>query len=37
MQEKGKEKNNMHIKDWPEGDRPREILLEKGYSNATYF
>ena len=20
----------MHIKDWPEGDRPREMLLEKG-------
>jgi len=19
----------MHIKDWPEGDRPREMLLEK--------
>ena len=19
-----------HIKDWPEGDRPREMLLEKG-------
>ena len=30
MQETGKEKNNMHIKDWPEGDRPREMLLEKG-------
>ena len=23
-------KKDMHIKDWPEGDRPREILLEKG-------
>lgn len=22
--------NNLHIKDWPEGDRPREMLLEKG-------
>jgi len=21
---------NLHIKDWPEGDRPREMLLEKG-------
>ena len=30
MQKSDKEKNNMHIKDWPEGDRPREILLEKG-------
>jgi len=20
----------MHIKDWPDGDRPREMLLEKG-------
>jgi len=30
MQETDKEKNNMHIKDWPEGDRPREMLLEKG-------
>lgn len=19
---------NLHIKDWPEGDRPREMLLE---------
>ncbi len=26
----GKEKNSLHIKDWPEGDRPREMLLEKG-------
>jgi DNA repair protein RadC len=23
-------KNNSHIKDWPEEDRPREMLLEKG-------
>jgi len=23
-------KNNIRIKDWPEGDRPREMLLEKG-------
>jgi len=30
MQKSDKEKNNMHIKDWPEGDRPREMLLEKG-------
>ena len=22
-------KNNMHIKNWPEGDRPGEMLLEK--------
>ena len=22
--------NHIHIKDWPEGDRPREMLLEKG-------
>ena len=22
--------NNLHIKDWPEGDRPREMLLDKG-------
>ena len=21
--------NHLHIKDWPEGDRPREMLLEK--------
>jgi len=21
---------DMHIKDWPEEDRPREMLLEKG-------
>ena len=25
-----KEKKVIHIKDWPEGDRPREMLLEKG-------
>ena len=30
MQKSDKEKNNMHIKDWPEGDRPRLMLLEKG-------
>jgi DNA repair protein RadC len=30
MRKSDKEKNNIHIKDWPEGDRPREILLEKG-------
>jgi len=30
MQKSEKEKNNTHIKDWPEGDRPREMLLEKG-------
>jgi len=29
VQKSDKEKNNMHIKDWPEGDRPREMLLEK--------
>jgi len=22
--------NHFHIKDWPEGDRPREMLLDKG-------
>ena len=22
--------NHLHIKDWPEGDRPREMLLDKG-------
>ena len=22
--------HNLHIKDWPEGDRPREMLLDKG-------
>ena len=26
----GKEKNSLHIKDWPEEDRPREMLLDKG-------
>lgn len=30
MQETGKGKNNLHIKNWPEVDRPRKILLEKG-------
>jgi len=25
-----KGKNNLHIKDWPEGDRPREMLLKRG-------
>ncbi|MBL7180728.1 MAG: DNA repair protein RadC [Desulfobacterales bacterium] len=25
-----KEKNTLHIKNWPERDRPREMLLEKG-------
>jgi len=25
-----KAKDNLHIKDWPEEDRPREMLLEKG-------
>ena len=30
MRKSDKEKNNMHIKNWPEGDRPREMLLEKG-------
>ncbi len=30
MQKSDKGKNNLHIKDWPEGDRPREMLLEKG-------
>ncbi len=25
-----KEHKVIHIKDWPEGDRPREMLLEKG-------
>jgi flagellar hook protein FlgE len=30
MRKSDKEKNNIHIKDWPEGDRPREMLLEKG-------
>ena len=30
MQKSNKAKNNLHIKNWPEGDRPREMLLEKG-------
>ena len=30
MQKSDKGKNNLHIKNWPEGDRPREMLLEKG-------
>ncbi|MBW1794484.1 MAG: hypothetical protein JRJ38_08655 [Deltaproteobacteria bacterium] len=30
MEKRDKGKNNLHIKDWPEGDRPREMLLEKG-------
>ncbi len=30
MQKSNKGKNNLHIKNCPEGDRPREILLEKG-------
>jgi len=30
MQKSDKDGNNVHIKDWPEGDRPREMLLEKG-------
>ncbi len=30
MQKSDKDKNNIHIKNWPEGDRPREMLLEKG-------
>ncbi len=31
MGEKGSKENKIiHIKDWPEGDRPREMLLEKG-------
>ena len=30
MQKPDKRKNNLHIKNWPEGDRPREMLLEKG-------
>lgn len=27
---KNKGDNTVHIKDWPEGERPREMLLEKG-------
>ena len=30
MQKSDERKNNLHIKDWPERDRPREMLLEKG-------
>ena len=30
MKKTHNEKNNFHIKDWPEGDRPSEMLLEKG-------
>jgi len=31
VSEKGKKDDNKsHIKNWPEGDRPREMLLEKG-------
>ena len=30
MEKTDKGKNSLHIKDWPEGDRPREMLLEKG-------
>jgi DNA repair protein RadC len=31
MDKDDREKNKViHIKDWPEGDRPREMLLEKG-------
>jgi len=30
MQKTDKGKNKIHIKDWPEGDRPREMLLNKG-------
>jgi DNA repair protein RadC len=29
-EKENKGKNVIHIKDWPEGDRPREMLLEKG-------
>ncbi len=29
-QKESKGKKVIHIKDWPEGDRPREMLLEKG-------
>ena len=28
--ERRSEEEHLHIKDWPEGDRPREMLLEKG-------
>ena len=30
MEKSIKAKDNLHIKDWPEEDRPREMLLEKG-------
>lgn len=30
MQKSDKRENILHIKDWPEEDRPREMLLEKG-------
>ena len=30
MEKTDKGKDNLQIKDWPEGDRPREMLLEKG-------
>ena len=29
-QKEGKEKKVIHIKDWPEGELPWEMLLEKG-------
>jgi DNA repair protein RadC len=29
-EKESKENKVVHIKDWPEGDRPREMLLEKG-------
>ncbi len=30
MKKAKKDDNKLHIKNWPEGDRPREMLLEKG-------
>ena len=30
MQKLDKGKNDLHIKNWPEGNRPREMFLEKG-------
>ena len=30
MKKAKKDNNKLHIKNWPEGDRPREMLLEKG-------
>ena len=30
MEKTKKVTDNLHIKDWPEGDRPREMLLDKG-------